>query len=332
MAGVATLDIPVAAPLVTQLMALWTDAFGEWDQDSERVLAGSERGQNFSMVFVGSADDPVAAANQVAVAAAAQTTQSLRAPTLGTLGSVATWPQYQRRGIGTAVVAAARDRFFADGGEALFLGTGNPAAERLYQRLGWDRPHGAMMVTLRAADIGPDEFIADYYEGTRSIVTIARGDAGARACLPPLAAAPHPWSLRDANVLLQSVHHAPVRACESLLVRYERLAADGDGAWFEGRDSADRLVGVATARLLATGECRIDGFAHVAVRDGILDLLGAAKEWANERGDAIVADVAAADVGKLALFERMGIARPQPIDPIDTEGAALAAVRLAAAR
>ena len=52
MALVATLDIPVAAPLVPQLLALWTDAFGEWDQDSARVLAGSELQQNRGLVSV----------------------------------------------------------------------------------------------------------------------------------------------------------------------------------------------------------------------------------------------------------------------------------------
>ena len=323
MDGLTTYTIPVEPTTVSQLLALWTDAFGEWDQESERVLAGSERAYNCGLVF--------AVLCEGAIAAAAETTQPLRNPTLGTLGEVATWPRHRQQGIGTAVVEAARDRFFADGGQALFLGTENAAAERLYRRLGWERPEAGMMVNLGGGATSPNEFIADYFSGVATVERITAGNASARACLPVLAVAPHPWRLLDANVPLHSTRQAPVRRCSSLLVQYERLALDGTGAWFEGRDRVDRLIGVATARDLGRA-VRVDTFAHARTIGAASALLDHATQWARDCGRdvAIVADVAVVDADKRALFERMGFHRPRGGPPIEVAGTSVPSTRLLA--
>ena len=59
------------------------------------------------------------------------------------LGEVATDPKQRRSGISTRLCACALEEFRGNGGEAIFLGTGNPDAARVYYRwagAAWQAP------------------------------------------------------------------------------------------------------------------------------------------------------------------------------------------------
>ena len=56
---------------------------------------------------------------------------------IAALGEVFTKPAHRRKGIALAVCQAALDHFLASGGRAMYLGTRNPAAERVYRRVGF---------------------------------------------------------------------------------------------------------------------------------------------------------------------------------------------------
>ena len=84
-------------------------------------------------------------------------------PSLGGFGEVATSPDARRSGIATQLSRQARDDFGERGGRALFLGTGNPDAARIYFRLGWRKLAGAnLMVNVMNGD-SPEEFLVDYF-------------------------------------------------------------------------------------------------------------------------------------------------------------------------
>ena len=76
---------------------------------------------------------------------------------------MATSPDARRSGIATQLSRQARDDFGERGGQALFLGTGNPDAARIYFRLGWRKLAGAnLMVNVMNGD-SPEEFLVDYF-------------------------------------------------------------------------------------------------------------------------------------------------------------------------
>ena len=64
--------------------------------------------------------------------------------------------------------------FRDEGGEVLFLGTVNPAAARVYNRLGWRRLAGSTVYANVTADLSPEEFLVDWFRGVAGPVTVTR--------------------------------------------------------------------------------------------------------------------------------------------------------------
>ena len=169
---------------------------------------------------------------------------------LGGLGEVGTSPAARRTGIATALTQQALDDFRDRGGQALFLGTVNPAAARIYHRLGWRKLAGArLMVNVLNGD-SPEEFLVDYFRGSRRETLSVRAPSPAdRAPMIPLLAAPHDWQVLDFNVGVMSTRYAVLDSCLGLYRRYAAIAGDGRGAWFCAGTDRGNVVGLSTARL-----------------------------------------------------------------------------------
>ena len=66
------------------------------------------------------------------------------------MGGVATAETYRGQGLASAVVGAVCERFDSAAGRLLWLGTGNPAARRIYERLGFRLVAGQDLLQGRA--------------------------------------------------------------------------------------------------------------------------------------------------------------------------------------
>ncbi len=74
-------------------------------------------------------------------------------PTLGGLGEVSTDPTFRGQGLATTTCRQLAEDFVKSGGIALFLGTINPDAARIYERLGWQHINGSrLMVRITGTD------------------------------------------------------------------------------------------------------------------------------------------------------------------------------------
>ena len=182
-------------------------------------------------------------------------------PSLGGFGEVATSSDARRLGIATALSRQALDEFREKGGQALFLGTGNPDAARIYFRLGWRKLAGAnMMVNILNGD-SPEEFLVDYFRGLGS-ATVKTPTPADRAPMIPLLVSPHDWQVLDFNTSMLSTRYTVQGSCLGLYRRYLAIAEDGQGAWFCASTAHGEIVGLSTARLDDDGRCRVDGFTH----------------------------------------------------------------------
>ena len=104
----------------------------------ERVLGGRECDTNLDIVYVVKDGSQIVATTHLTI--------SRSDPRIGGLGEVATLATHRGRGLAGALCGRAAEEFDAAGGEGLFLGTDNPAAARIYQRLGWRYlPHTHVM-------------------------------------------------------------------------------------------------------------------------------------------------------------------------------------------
>jgi GNAT superfamily N-acetyltransferase len=287
---------PLEAGTIDELLALWQAVFALSFEESRGVLGGEERGFNRDWLYMRRADG--------ALAGTAHLTVSVACPRLGGLGEVAVPPAFRGRGIASELCALARDAFAAAGGEALFLATSNPAAFRVYERLGWQPLANANVMTLLPAGGTPAAFL-DAYFAQPSPVTVSEGTAGDRIAMIPLIVAPHDWRLLDVNTGLFSIRHVHQPSCMGLYPRYAHLREDGQGTWFSAHDSRGRLVGLASARL--DGEqARVDGFTHPLYLDGWESLLQAAMAWSAARGATVfTAAVADADADKASRYRQL---------------------------
>ena len=227
-------------------------------------------------------------------------------PELGGFSEVATSPRARRTGIATELSRQARDEFREAGGEALFLGTVNPDAARIYFRLGWRKLAGANVMLNVTGEESPEEYMLDFFRGIGP-AAVGPATPGDRLPMIPLLLAPHDWQVLDLNVGMLSTRYAVQDSCLGLYRRYSAMAKDGPGAWFCARTESGHVVGVSSAVVVSGDGCRVDGFTHLNDLDMWEPLLRSALEWCTRRdASPIWTTVSFEDEEKLALFESSG--------------------------
>ena len=314
------LEAPLERMLVEELFGFWEPIFGGPIDITPDTLLGSEGAESVIAVYMRRLGERLAGACLVA------TSNTL--PALGGLGEVATGPEARRTGIATELTRQARDDFSDRGGEAMFLGTVNHAAARIYFRLGWRKLAGAnLMVNVLNGD-SPEEFLVDYFRGIGSVEV--RGPSPAdRVPMIPLLVSPHDWQVLDSNAGMLSTRYAVQDSCLGLYRRYSALTRDGWGAWFCASDGRGQLAGLSSALLDGEGGCRVDGFTRGEKPDSWEALIGMAVDWGASRGaSAIRATVSVEDEEKLSLFESVGFRDVGADESFDLGGREVGTVRL----
>ena len=316
------LEIPVTEELEDELYEFWDEIFGRNPDLPRGALLGDESEHNGNVLYLDRRTD--------GVAGTCLTTTCVAVPHLGIFGFVATSTTARRSGIATALCSDAVRDFGAAGGGALFLGTGNPEAARVYHRLGWRQMAGST-VWANVFDGGsPEEFLVDYFRPPGEI-SVRVASPAERVPMVPLIHAPHDWRMLDANAgdTICSTRYAEQGSCGGLYPRYESVRSDGRGQWFAAHTSDGRVVGLATARLDDNGGCRVDGFAHKRHTDAWEPLIKTAMDWAGE-ADATrrYAAVCVEDEEKRAEFESLGFADARPAEPFRIGDREVAAVEM----
>ena len=314
------LEAPLEQSLVDELFPFWEPIFGGPIDITPDTLLGSEGAESVIRVYTRRLGERLAGACLVA------TSRSL--PALGGLGEVATSPEARRTGIATEVTRQARDDFAERGGEAMFLGTVNHAAARIYFRLGWRKLAGANLMLNALDGRSPEEFLVDYFRGIGA-VEVREPSPADRVPMIPLLVSPHDWQALDFNAGMLSTRYAVQDSCLGLYRRYSALAKDGRGAWFCASDGRGQLAGLSSARLDGEGGCWVDGFTRGEKLDSWEALIGRAVDWGANRGaSAIRATVSVEDDEKSALFESVGFKNVGAGESFDLGGREVGTLRI----
>jgi GNAT superfamily N-acetyltransferase len=326
---------PVSSGLANELAVFWESSFGTSFDETRDVLGnGIEVGRNRDTVWCLRRDLAPASDEVAGLVSTCQLTVPVEQPELGGLGGVATAEDHRRQGLAERLCREARDLFCDEGGEALFLGTVDPVAARIYRRLGWSRLAGSTVHVHVSADQSPEEFLVDWFRDADGSVTVKPGTARARIPMIPLLLTPHTEQVLDANLDLVSIRYARQDSCMGLYPRYANLSAAG-GAWFGGWSENGRLVGLASVRPLPAREgdsewtAQIDGCVHRVARTAWRDLIEAALEWAGDAGasEALVV-TSGEDESKRIQFEANGFRNDGAGDDIDIDGRRVGTHRL----
>ncbi len=317
-------EVPIAAELVDELIPFWESIFGEGPPDIGReVFLGAEDEYSRSTLYLEQEGGKVAGT--------CFTMLSRTAPEVAGFAEVATDPQFRGRGIATRLCSQAVEDFRARGGQAFFLGTGNPVAARVYYRLGWRKLAGTNVMANISSGESPEGFLVDYFRQPGKAV-IERAGPDVRVPMIPLIVIPHAWQVLDANVGLYSCRYCVQHSCMGLYLRYMRgLDRDRD-AFFAARPGDGRVVGLASARLDGAGGCQVDGFAHLNFSSAWNELMQAACQWGIDQGASKVqAVVSVEDEEKQALFEALGLRPDGAGADFDVEGRVVGSRRMKAA-
>ena len=199
-------EAPLNANLTDELLDLWLPIFDGAIDLTREALLGEEAPHSRITVYTRRLNGRLAGACLVASSDATRG--------IGGLGEVATTPASRRTGIASALTQQALDDFEARGGQAMFLGTVNPAAARIYHRLGWRKLAGARLMLKVASGASPEEWFVDYFRALRTAPVEVRAPSPAdRAPMIPLLVSPHDWRTLDANTGMQSTRYAVQDSC-----------------------------------------------------------------------------------------------------------------------
>ena len=313
------IGVPTSEELAQELIERWETIFQHPFEELRGVLAAAEVDHNHDILYLIRKGE--------ALAGTCHLTISKSNPELGGLGEVTTSPEFRSMGIAATLCEQARDEFRAVGGQALFLGTINPGAARIYNRLGWVKLAGANVMALITAGESPEEFLVDYFRSGGS-VQVTTGTPAHRIPMIPLILSAHEWQVLDANVNLFSTRYVVQNSCMGLYPRYEELS-QGGGVWFSARTDGGRLVGLSTVVLDEPGRCWVDGFTHRNYSNVWEELIGAAMDWGFGQGaTSSLTALSSEDDSKKVLFESLGFRETGTGDDFDLDGRMVKSIHL----
>ena len=292
---------PVDALLADELIDFWHTTFETSFEAMRAILAGGESAVNRDVFLVARVDGRLAGTCHLTVGRFSHV--------LGGLGEVAVAPEFRGRGIASALCAQARDAFQEAGGLALFLGTVNVQAARVYHRLGWRKMEGTNVMVVFSDSQSPADFLADYFHDPAA-VSVVPGTAADRLAIIPLIMSPHDEYVLDANLELFSSRYTVQNSCMGLYSKYDSLSDDGRGAWFAARSGCGRVVGLSSVRMDDSHLAQIGGCVHQHFLGSWSDVITAPIEWAAEH-DASLLTVRLCDQDqeKLRRFQSLGFKR-----------------------
>ena len=313
-------EVPIPEELVDELFPFWASIFGEVLPDIAReVFLGSEEDHNGGTLYLQREGE--------SLASTCFTMKSKTVPILAGFGEVATEPRFRGRGIATELCSRAVEDVRAGGGEAFFLGTVNPAAARVYHRLGWRKLAGANVMANILSGKSPEAFLVDYFAGEGA--KVVESSPADRIPMIPLILCPHDWQVLDANTNVCSTRYATQNSCMGLFVRYERVRLSGEGAWFAARTAEGKVVGLSSACRDEGGAFQIDAFAHARFSEVWEELAQAAIGKSRELGEGkCYAVVSVEDEEKRSWFESLGFRGSGAGEGFELEGRRVASVRM----
>ena len=304
-ASMEKFEAPLPEELVQELSEFWqTIPELQTDERWRRDLLGLDPSHNRTLVYFVRRREKIAAMCQIWI--------SRRLPVLSEFTYPATRPSFRGEGIGTVLWGSAIADVRAAGGRAIFLGTNERAAFRLYRRLGFSKLPASITFVKELSGKTAEEFLVDWFrEAGPASVSVGHPDDQIPSY--PLIVSPHDWQVLDANAGLFSLRYSLHRTFHGLYRAYERVVGDGHGARFAARTTDGRVVGMSTARLHADGSCSVDGFVHHNYLKSWHELIAQAIQFGRNRGAALVhSRVSREDIEKRQLFEELAFREVGP--------------------
>lgn len=297
-------EIPIPDKLIIDIYEMWQKVPEEFGiaQDIDQLrgqLSNRVRSEDRKLLYVAYVDEEIAGTSMIWISA--------RDPLLCEFGLPATSQEHRRKGIGQALFSRPVDEFRTMGGEAIFLGTNQVPAERVYRRTGYSKLTGSICQMQVLNGESPEAYLVDYFRDLGP-ADIFEGESTDRTPAVPLLHSPHDWQIMDCNVEMFSRRYFTHRSFAGRAGSYIDLLDNSSGTFFSAR-AGDRMkvVGLSTALLIGEDVCSIDAFTHRYYQDVWEDLIQASISWGKKQGSNIFqVTVSIEDYEKINLYKTLG--------------------------
>jgi len=246
---------PLSAKHLWPLKGLWEEIFKTSYDGQMDVLEGRQRDYSQDLFYL--------AWGGPRIAASAHLTISKAVPVLAGLGEVATATEHRGQGLALTLCRNAVRDFEQGNGQAIFLGTGNPIAAKVYRKAGWlYLPGTGVMVNTLNRQL-PEEFLLGLFSGSGAVTPLIRPmNPGDRVSIIPLILFGHPWIALDMNAELFSTRFFVQGSCMGLYPRYEKIIKDQGSVWILEHPASHLPVGILSVKVISGDRVSLDGFVH----------------------------------------------------------------------
>ena len=227
---------------------------------------------------------------------------------VGGYGFVRTDPAHRGKGIAQTLTRLSLERFWADGGLVIYLGTVAPDAAHVYEKHGYRRYNGIAMRALRPGS-DPETFDDEYFahDGSAPLARDAGwGDIGGYPALM-LSPEPRDWRIRD---FTEAIFYDPpevqsgscLRPFVSSMLRRETHPANRFKVLVTRRDRLVAAAGLFTATAAPLGgSATLEVLCHPAYSGELSSFLGAVLAEGREAGVRTVRAYASGESRNAAL-------------------------------
>ena len=210
---------------------------------------------------------------------------------VGGYGFVRTDPAHRGKGIAQTLTRLSLERFWADGGLVIYLGTVAPDAAHVYEKHGYRRYNGIAMRALRSGS-DPNTFDGEYFahDGSAPLARDAGfGDIGGYPALM-LSPEPRDWRIRD---FTEAIFYDPpevqsgscLRPFVSSMLRRETHPANRFKVLVTRRDRLVAAAGLFTATAAPLdGSATLEVLCHPGYSGELSSFLGAVLAEGREAG------------------------------------------------
>ena len=195
------------------------------------------------------------------------------------------------------------DYFLNNQSRAIFLGTINPVAEKIYKSLGWQmiKNTNGMLNSKNQDDF--ESFLLTYNK-PNSTKIITKGNSDFRISIIPFVLSQRSKNQIDLNSKVNLINK--LSSCLGLYNKYDSLYVK-KGNWFSVSDKENRLFSIVSYLEKEDKKFRIDGLFNYLYYDEAKKLVEfVINKLVNQKPNKISVEIYKKDTSKLQMFHELG--------------------------
>ncbi len=294
-----TYTIPISQKKSSNLYDLWIKNGFENEKNidiNKSLLSGSEVQSNLIKLYVYENKDQILSSAVIVM--------NIQNPSIAAIGEVCTSLNSRGKGLANSLCEKIIEDYFSNyQNNAIFLGTVNPIAEKIYKSLGWKNIDNSL-VMFNSKNQDDFESFLNKYNKNELRKNISEGNSNFRLSIIPFVLSIRSNNQIDLNSKINLINKTS--SCLGLFNKYESLQFR-QGKWFSLSDDENRIFSIVSYLEENNKSFRIDGLFNKFYYDDSKKLIKfLVNKLVNQKANKIYAEIYKKDELKLQLFHELG--------------------------